>query len=160
MKTKKLAVWIVYLLIIVVLLSPVFGEQYEQQKEEQISKGTADGEKINAGTIVWCAGVTANGLTCVSDGRETERGRICIDKKMQAINTSDVCIVGDMALSPTGDIYASVKQPSSAWNIMRFVAKEQRWLAVATIAGCMLMMRLQTELMIHGRSTAKSQSGH
>lgn len=39
-------------------------------------------------------------------------------------------VIGDMALSPTGDIYASVKQPSSAWNIMRFVAKEQRWLAV------------------------------
>ncbi|WP_150149106.1 TolB-like translocation protein [Candidatus Enterovibrio altilux] len=39
-------------------------------------------------------------------------------------------IIGDMALSPTGEIYASIQQPFSAWNIMRFEQKEQSWLAV------------------------------
>ena len=64
---------------------------------------TADGETIDAATVVWCAGVTANSLTCTADAFTSERGRIHVDEKMQAKNTSQVFIVGDMSLFPTED---------------------------------------------------------
>jgi NADH dehydrogenase len=64
---------------------------------------TAEGETIDAHTVIWAAGVTANSLTCSCGAFIVERGRIKVDKYLIAENTSNVFIVGDMGLFPTAD---------------------------------------------------------
>lgn len=43
-------------------------------------------------------------------------------------------ILGDMAVSPKGELYATLKAPFGAWNIMRFDHSAHRWLAVTETA--------------------------
>jgi NADH dehydrogenase len=64
---------------------------------------TAEGEIIKVNTVIWAAGVTANSLPARCGSFEINRGRICVDDFMQANNTKEVFVVGDMSFVNTPD---------------------------------------------------------
>lgn len=64
---------------------------------------TAGGETISVNTVIWAAGVTANNLPSSCGSFEVNRGRICVDEYMQAKNTQDIFVIGDMSHYPTPD---------------------------------------------------------
>lgn len=68
----------------------------------------ADGERMKAGTVVWCAGMRANPLTA-SLGVELDRaGRLPVDEFMRVVGVPDVFAAGDSAAAPLSPGHASV----------------------------------------------------
>ncbi len=63
----------------------------------KIKKGEDEFEFVNAGTVVWAAGVRGNRLI-EQTGIENMRARVKVEKDMRAPGHNDVFIVGDCAL--------------------------------------------------------------
>jgi NADH dehydrogenase len=57
----------------------------------------SDGARIDAATVVWCAGMRANELTeCIASGRDAQ-GRLLVDAFMRVRDVADVFAAGDVA---------------------------------------------------------------
>ena len=58
-----------------------------------------DGTTVDCGTLIWCAGVTANPLI-ESLGLPTTKGRLVVDSRLQVPGHPDVYAIGDAAAVP------------------------------------------------------------
>ncbi|WP_217539823.1 TolB [Vibrio metschnikovii] len=68
-------------------------------------------------------------------------------------------VLGDMAVSPNGDIYAAVKAPFQSWNIMRFDQPTQSWILVTETAATehQLSFTAQGDLLFSADYTGRYQ---
>jgi NADH dehydrogenase len=57
----------------------------------------ASGERIEAGTLVWAAGVRAADLASALDVPKVRAGRLAVDRTLRLPNHPEVFVVGDMA---------------------------------------------------------------
>jgi NADH dehydrogenase len=64
---------------------------------------TSSGERIDALTVVWTAGVEATPLTKQIPGETDERGRLIVDRDLRVPSTPDVFATGDAARAQTDD---------------------------------------------------------
>ncbi|KAL7919750.1 hypothetical protein ACQKWADRAFT_300322 [Trichoderma austrokoningii] len=64
---------------------------------------TSSGERIDALTLVWTAGVEATPLTKQIPGETDERGRLIVDRDLRVPSTPDVFATGDAARAQTDD---------------------------------------------------------
>ncbi|PSH61523.1 FAD-dependent oxidoreductase [Phyllobacterium sophorae] len=64
---------------------------------------TADGEYIEAGTIIWTAGVRANALTAQISAERDELGRLRVDHDLRVPSAPKIFAAGDAAVAPTDD---------------------------------------------------------
>lgn len=73
------------------------------QIEEITSEGIvlASGEVIYSDTIIWTAGVQANGLTNLFPQQQGPNGRLKVDSSLQLLNQSNVFATGDVAYAAT-----------------------------------------------------------
>ena len=78
------------------------------------------GEKILAGTIVWCAGMRANPLTGEFPVKHDRLGRIPVDCFMKVEGLHDVFAAGDVACAVLDDRHASVMSCQHARPMGRF----------------------------------------
>ena len=62
-----------------------------------VAKGEDEVEEIQAGTVVWAAGIRGNSIIEES-GFEAMRGRVKVDKHLRAPGHDDVFIIGDSSL--------------------------------------------------------------
>jgi len=62
-----------------------------------VAKGEDQVEEIQAGTVVWAAGIRGNSIIEES-GFEAMRGRVKVDKQLRAPGHEDVFIIGDSSL--------------------------------------------------------------
>ena len=75
------------------------------QQVEAVTPGAvvlAGGEEIPTATVVWAAGVKANGLADVLGVEQGPGGRIVVEPTLAVPGRSDVYAVGDVALIPDG----------------------------------------------------------
>lgn len=78
----------------------------------------ASGEKLDAGTIIWTAGVKANPLLATIPGLVLDkRGRAVVDEALRASGQPDIFVLGDCASTP----YSGMAQTAVEDGI--FVAK-------------------------------------
>ena len=72
----------------------------------------ADGGRIDAGTVVWAAGVRANPLADALGLEQTGGGRVVVDATLRVPGQPDVFVVGDAAgaTGPDGELYPGVAQ--------------------------------------------------
>ena len=70
------------------------------------------GGRIDAGTVVWAAGVRANPLADALGLEQTKAGRVVVDATLRVPGRPDVFVVGDAAgaVDPDGDLYPGVAQ--------------------------------------------------
>ena len=96
-----------------------------QRKEE----GTVvlKDNKIQSATVVWTAGVKANGLYAQIPGAETDKkGRVVVDEFLRAKNLPDIMVIGDGAATQ----YSGMAQTAvfdgtlAAHNILRLLRKQ------------------------------------
>ncbi|KAK1237007.1 hypothetical protein MKX07_000429 [Trichoderma sp. CBMAI-0711] len=64
---------------------------------------TASGERIDAMTVVWTAGVEATPLTRQIPGDKDRQGRLLVDSDLRVPSTPDVFATGDAACAETDD---------------------------------------------------------
>ncbi|PTB78859.1 FAD/NAD(P)-binding domain-containing protein [Trichoderma longibrachiatum ATCC 18648] len=64
---------------------------------------TASGERIDAMTVVWTAGVEATPLTKQIPGDKDKQGRLLVDSDLRVPSTPDVFATGDAACARTDD---------------------------------------------------------
>ncbi|KAL6897516.1 hypothetical protein GGI43DRAFT_428675 [Trichoderma evansii] len=64
---------------------------------------TSSGERIDARTVVWTAGVEATTLTKQIPGETDGRGRLIVDRDLRVPSTPDVFATGDAACAQTDD---------------------------------------------------------
>jgi NADH dehydrogenase len=57
----------------------------------------SDGRRIDAATVVWCAGMRANELTECVDAERDSQGRLQVDACMRVTGVADVFAAGDVA---------------------------------------------------------------
>lgn len=62
------------------------------------------GERINAATVVWTAGVTASGLGTDLKGERDAQGRFVVTPLLQLPDYPDIYATGDMAHAKTDDL--------------------------------------------------------
>jgi NADH dehydrogenase len=68
----------------------------------------ADGEKIPAATVVWCAGMQANDLGRLLPVEKDRQGRVAVDEFMRVKGLPNVFAAGDAAWSMLDDPHTSV----------------------------------------------------
>jgi NADH dehydrogenase len=64
----------------------------------------ADGQRIEASTVVWTTGVRASSLTEQIPGERDALGRLHVDAHLQVIGQQDIFATGDVAYAATDDI--------------------------------------------------------
>lgn len=64
----------------------------------------ASGERIEAATVVWTAGVRANDLTAQIDAERDAFGRLHVDRNLKVIGHANVYATGDVAYATTDDL--------------------------------------------------------
>lgn len=57
----------------------------------------ADGSRIDAPTVVWAAGVSANSIDCTDGTFTLEQGKICVLETMQVDQYPEIFVIGDMS---------------------------------------------------------------
>ena len=87
-----------------------------------------DGEQIQTSTVIWAAGVTANGLGRGLGLHVSDHGRIVVDSRLQAADHPDVFAVGDLAAvtqPPSGQPLPMLAPVAvqSGWHAGRQVAR-------------------------------------
>lgn len=65
---------------------------------------TIDGEKIEASTVIWTAGVRANPLASTIGVGHDNFGRVPADSLLRAVGTSGIFVTGDVARAATDDV--------------------------------------------------------
>lgn len=62
----------------------------------------ASGERIDAATVVWTAGVRANPLTRQIEAERDAVGRLHVDRNLKVLGHADVYVTGDVAYAADG----------------------------------------------------------
>lgn len=62
------------------------------------------GERIDAATVIWTAGVRANPLTKQIDAEHDAFGRLHVDRNLKVVGHADVYATGDVAYAATDDL--------------------------------------------------------
>ena len=72
----------------------------------------ADGGRIDAGTVVWAAGVRANPLADALGLEQAAGSRVVVDRTLRVPGRRDVFVIGDAAAAadPDGELYPGVAQ--------------------------------------------------
>ena len=91
----------------------------------------ADGERVAAHTIVWCAGMIASPLTACFPGERDHWGRLPVDEFMQVKGVNHVYAAGDIAAAMMDKEYASVMSCQHGRPMGRFAGHN----AVADLLG-------------------------
>ena len=91
----------------------------------------ADGERIAAHTVVWCAGMVASPLAGCLPGERDRWGRLPVDEFMKVEGLDDVYAAGDIAAAMLSDAHASVMSCQHARPMGRFAGHN----AVADLLG-------------------------
>jgi NADH:ubiquinone reductase (H+-translocating) len=68
----------------------------------------SSGERVDARTVVWCAGMRANSLTAQLPVERDRLGRLPVDDYLRVIGVSDVFAAGDVAAAQMDDDHLSV----------------------------------------------------
>ncbi|MNO95396.1 NADH dehydrogenase-like protein [compost metagenome] len=63
----------------------------------------SDGQRIEASTVVWTAGVQANSLTEQIPAERNAQGRLHVDRNLKVIGQDDVFATGDVAYAAVDD---------------------------------------------------------
>ncbi|HVN16047.1 MAG TPA: NAD(P)/FAD-dependent oxidoreductase [Anaerolineales bacterium] len=82
----------------------------------------SDGNKVNAKTLIWTAGVKASGLTNQLGARQASTGRVVTEPTLQLTNHPEVFVVGDAAYLENGNgqplpMLATVAQQQAAATV-------------------------------------------
>lgn len=64
---------------------------------------TADGRRIEAGTVIWTGGMRASALTAQIPGERDELGRLRVDRSLRVPSAPKVFAAGDCAVAPTDE---------------------------------------------------------
>jgi NADH dehydrogenase len=64
---------------------------------------TADGRRVATETVVWTAGMRANGLAAQIPGQRDRLGRVLVDEFLRAPSASGIFVTGDTAHAATDD---------------------------------------------------------
>lgn len=64
----------------------------------------ADGQRIEANTVIWTTGVRASSLTEQIPGERDHLGRLHVDAHLQVIGQEDIFATGDVAYAATDDL--------------------------------------------------------
>jgi NADH:ubiquinone reductase (H+-translocating) len=64
---------------------------------------TSTGERIEAGTVIWTAGMRANALTSQIDGERDRFGRLHTTDNLRVAGTNNIFAAGDVAFAATDD---------------------------------------------------------
>ncbi|SAK54187.1 FAD-dependent pyridine nucleotide-disulfide oxidoreductase [Caballeronia pedi] len=64
---------------------------------------TSDGERIEASTVIWTAGVRANALTAQIPAERDALGRLHVDRNLRVLDVDTVYATGDVAYAATDD---------------------------------------------------------
>lgn len=64
----------------------------------------SDGQRINAKTVIWTAGVRASTLTAQVPGERDGQGRLHVDRNLKVLGQPDVFATGDVAYAQTDDV--------------------------------------------------------
>lgn len=64
----------------------------------------ADGQRLEANTVIWTTGVRASSLTEQIPGERDSLGRLHVDAHLQVIGQDDIFATGDVAYAATDDI--------------------------------------------------------
>jgi NADH dehydrogenase len=126
----------------------------------------ADGRRLDAGTIVWAAGVTANPLATMLGAELVKGGRLAVADDLSIGGNPDVFAIGDIAAanSKRGEVLPQVAQPAIqgghhvARQIVRDLAGKPRQRftyfdkgSMATIGRNQAITELPFGLRIYGR---------
>ncbi|AMM16001.1 pyridine nucleotide-disulfide oxidoreductase [Burkholderia sp. PAMC 28687] len=65
---------------------------------------TSDGERIEAKTVIWTAGMRANSLTKQLNAERDPLGRLHVDANLRVLGVDDVFAAGDVAFATTDDL--------------------------------------------------------
>jgi NADH:quinone reductase (non-electrogenic) len=64
---------------------------------------TSTGERIDAKTVIWTAGMRANALTKKLNAERDRLGRLHVDAELRVLGTEDIFAAGDVAFAATDD---------------------------------------------------------
>jgi NADH dehydrogenase len=64
----------------------------------------SDGQRIDAKTVIWTAGVRASTLTAQVPGERDSQGRLHVDRNLKVLGQQDVFATGDVAYAQTDDV--------------------------------------------------------
>src|ERR1700676_2196415 len=64
---------------------------------------TSAGERIDAKTVIWTAGMRANALTKKLNAERDRLGRLHVDAELRVLGTEDIFAAGDVAFAATDD---------------------------------------------------------
>ena len=79
-----------------------------------------DGTRVDAKTVVWTAGMSANPLVLSLPVNHDDRGRVIVNTEMQVVDCEDAFAAGDIAAAPLGDGHYSVMSCQHARPMGRF----------------------------------------
>lgn len=80
----------------------------------------ASGERVLAGTVVWCAGMLASPLTRMFDVEQDVHGRLPVDEFLRVKGICDVFAAGDSARAKVDDSHVSVMSCQHSRPMGRF----------------------------------------
>jgi NADH dehydrogenase len=80
----------------------------------------ADGTRIEAATVAWCAGMRANELTECIPGERDAQGRLAVDAYMRVQGVADVYAAGDVAHALIDGVHPSVMSCQHARPMGRY----------------------------------------
>jgi len=91
-------------------------------------------ERIDAGTVLWCAGVAASPLAASLGATRDRAGRVAVDRDLSVPEHPEIFVAGDLALFPyqTGQPLPGVAQVAiqqgrqAARNVLRDAARQPR----------------------------------
>jgi NADH dehydrogenase len=91
-------------------------------------------ERIDAGTVLWCAGVAASPLAASLGATRDRAGRVAVDRDLSVPEHPEIFVAGDLAVFPhqTGQPLPGVAQVAiqqgrqAARNVLRDVARQPR----------------------------------
>jgi NADH:ubiquinone reductase (H+-translocating) len=68
----------------------------------------SNGQRVEAGTVVWCAGMRANALTALFGIERDRLGRLPVDDFLRVVGVPGVFVAGDVAAAKMDDQHLSV----------------------------------------------------
>ncbi|KQR73607.1 pyridine nucleotide-disulfide oxidoreductase [Burkholderia sp. Leaf177] len=100
---------------------------------------TSDGERIDAKTVIWTAGMRANSLTKQFNAERDSLGRLHVDANLRVLGMDDVFAAGDVAFAATDDAgNHALMSCQHAMNMGRFAGHN---VAADMIGGALLPYR-------------------
>jgi NADH dehydrogenase len=91
-----------------------------------------NGQRIDAGTVIWTVGFKANPLTEQISGERDHRGRLHVDGNLKVKGSDSVYAAGDVAYAACDELgnHAVMScQHAVRWGVMRATMRPPNWLA-------------------------------